>query len=96
MILIDLAGQLVALAGAFGSGIQAAGATAADGAAAFAATIQADAVARRLRFLSWAYTSVWLILAAYLFLLSMRQRRLERQLRHLRERLGPPGATLRS
>ena len=103
MILIDLAGHLAALAGGFGAGIQAAGAAAADGAASvadsattFAATLQPEAVERRLRFLSWAYTSVWLILAGYLMLMSVRQRRLERQLRLLRERVNPPTPTLRS
>jgi CcmD family protein len=88
----DLAGILFAtLAG----GIQAAGAGAADAVASVAAVADPAAVERRLRFLSWAYTAVWLILAAYLLLLSMRQRRLERQVRLLRERLSPPGPTLR-
>ena len=64
-----------------------------DGAAAAAGTA-AEVAARpeivqgRLRFLSLAYTMVWVILAAYIALLSLRQRRLERQLRRLRERLG--------
>ena len=100
MTLVDLAGQAAGLltgtgeflAGLCGAGIQAAGAGAAT---AFEAAVQPDAVARRLRFLSWAYTAVWLILAAYLLLLSMRQRRLERLVRQLRERVSPPGPTFR-
>lgn len=64
-----------------------------DGAAAAGMTAEAAAarpevVLGRLRFLSLAYTMVWVILAAYIALLSLRQRRLERQLRRLRERLG--------
>ena len=46
-----------------------------------------EATARGLRFLTAAYTAVWIILAGYLLLLSMRQRRLERQIRVLRDRL---------
>lgn len=90
MSLPDLAGILFAT---LARGIQAAGA--ADAVANVAAVADPAAVERRLRFLSWAYTAVWLILAAYLLLLSMRQRRLERQVRLLRERLSPPGPTLR-
>jgi CcmD family protein len=47
-----------------------------------------DQVARGLRFLNAAYTAVWVILAAYLVLISLRQRRLERQMQRLRQRLG--------
>lgn len=79
-------------AGAAGAG---AAAAATDAASAFAAAAEPEAVERRLRFLSWAYTAVWLILAAYLLLLSVRQRRLERLLRLLRDRVTPPGPTLR-
>lgn len=102
-----LSGSGAALAGLVQAGIQAAGdaagaaaaaaagAAATDTASAFSAVTQPEAVERRLRFLSWAYTAVWLILAAYLLLLSVRQRRLERQLRLLRDRVAPPGPTLR-
>lgn len=48
-----------------------------------------DQVARGLRFLTAAYTAVWVILAAYLVLLSFRLRRLERQTDRLRHRLDP-------
>ena len=97
-----LAGPGATLAGLVQGGIQAAGdaagavagAAAADTAAVGAAA-QPEAVERRLRFLSWAYTAVWLILAAYLLLLSVRQRRLERLLRQLRDRVTPPGPTSR-
>jgi CcmD family protein len=51
------------------------------------AAARPDTAARGLRFLTAAYTAVWIILAGYLLLLSVRQRRLERQLRLLRERL---------
>lgn len=47
-----------------------------------------EIVARRLTFLTWAYSVVWLILGAYIITLSVRQRRLARQIRRLRERLG--------
>ena len=53
------------------------------------AAARPDQVIRGLRFLTAAYTAVWVILAAYLVLLSVRQRRLERQLDRLRRRLGP-------
>ena len=53
------------------------------------AAARPDQVIRGLRFLTAAYTAVWVILAAYLVLLSLRQRRLERQLDRLRRRLGP-------
>jgi CcmD family protein len=51
------------------------------------AAARPDTAARGLRFLNAAYTAVWVILAGYLLLLSVRQRRLERQLRLLRDRL---------
>jgi CcmD family protein len=98
MNLMEVAGQAAGfltghhLAGLLGAGIQAAGAGAAT---AFEAAGQSLVVERRLRFLSWAYTAVWLILAVYLLLLSMRQRRLERLVRQLRERISPPGPSLR-
>jgi CcmD family protein len=80
-----LAGQIAALASGYvqaaAEGAAAAGATAGDGAA-------PPNVLRGLRFLSGAYTAVWIILAAYFALLSLRQRRLARQVRRLRERLG--------
>jgi CcmD family protein len=65
---------------------------AAEGAAASAgmaaqAAARPDQVLRGLRFLSGAYTVVWIILAAYLVMLSLRQHRLSRQVRRLRERL---------
>lgn len=52
------------------------------------AVARPDQVLRGLRFLTAAYTAVWVILAAYLVLLSVRQRRLERQLDRLRRRFG--------
>jgi len=52
------------------------------------AAARPEQVLRGLRFLSGAYTVVWVILAAYLIMLSLRQRRLSRQVRRLRERLG--------
>jgi CcmD family protein len=52
------------------------------------AAARPDQAARGLRFLNAAYTAVWVILAAYLLLLSVRQRRLERQMQRLRQRLG--------
>jgi CcmD family protein len=47
-----------------------------------------EANARRFRFLVTAYVAVWTILAAYLFTLSVRLRRLSKQVRRLKERLG--------
>jgi CcmD family protein len=41
-----------------------------------------------LRFLMGGYTVVWVILAAYILTLSVRLRRLTRQVRRLKERLG--------
>jgi len=52
------------------------------------AAARPDQVARGLRFLNAAYTAVWVILAAYLVLISARQRRLERQMQRLKQRLG--------
>ena len=103
MILLDLVAHAAGLVGHLGpalpgllGGIQAAGAGAADAAGALAGAVEPEAVATRLRFLSWAYTAVWLILAAYLLLLATRQRRLERQVRLLRDRVSPPGPVLRT
>ena len=48
---------------------------------------RSEVLERGLHFLNAAYTAVWIILAGYLVLLSLRQRRLERQIRLLRERL---------
>ena len=64
------------------------GAATAAGMTAEAAATRPELVMSRLRFLTLAYTMVWIILAAYIGMLSLRQRRLERQLRRLRERLG--------
>jgi CcmD family protein len=55
------------------------------------ATARPDQMARGLHFLNAAYTAVWVILAAYLVLISLRQRRLERQMQRLRQRLGLDG-----
>jgi CcmD family protein len=52
------------------------------------AAARPEVVQRGMRFLTGAYSVVWVILAAYLLSLSIRQRRLARQLRRLRERLG--------
>ena len=52
------------------------------------AAARPEVVQRGLRFLTGAYSVVWVILAAYLLSLSIRQRRLAQQLRRLRERLG--------
>lgn len=81
----------VALIPALAAGaIQAAAEGAASPAGAMVAETAArpEQVLRGLRFLSGAYTVVWVILAAYLVMLSLRQRRLSRQVRRLRERLG--------
>lgn len=43
---------------------------------------------RGLRFLTAAYTVVWVILAVYIMSLSVRLRRLSQQVRRLKERLG--------
>jgi CcmD family protein len=67
--------------------VAAEGAAASAGMAAQAAA-RPETVLRGLRFLSGAYTVVWVLLAAYLVMLSLRQHRLSRQVRRLRERLG--------
>ena len=40
-----------------------------------------------LQFLFWAYTLIWILLAAYLAILGLRQHALARRLERLRERL---------
>lgn len=73
----------------FGHGLAAIQAAAPDAAAVVGeAASRPDQVARGLRFLNAAYVAVWVILAAYLVLISLRQRRLERQMQRLRQRLG--------
>ncbi len=47
-----------------------------------------DVVERGLRFLNLAYTAVWVVLAVYLLSLSIRLRRLSRQIARLKERAG--------
>ena len=47
-----------------------------------------EIVERGLRFLNLAYTTVWVVLAVYLFSFSVRLRRLSLQVRRLRERAG--------
>ena len=47
-----------------------------------------EVVERGLRFLNLAYTAVWIVLAVYLFSLSLRLRRLARQVGRLKERAG--------
>ena len=47
-----------------------------------------DVVERGLRFLNLAYTTVWVVLAVYLFSLSIRLRSLSRQIARLKERAG--------
>ncbi len=49
---------------------------------------EAAAAERGLRFLMGAYTVVWVVLAAYIFSLSIRLRRVSRQMRRIKERLG--------
>lgn len=61
---------------------------AAAGVTAAGAAVRPDAVERGLRFLAAAYSVVWIILGAYLVILSYRLRRVARQVRRLRERLG--------
>jgi CcmD family protein len=88
-VLSALAAAPQGLAALAAAGIQgAAEGAAATGMAAGATTAAPEAVLSRLRFLTLAYTLVWVILAAYLVMLSLRQRRLARQIRRLRERLG--------
>lgn len=52
------------------------------------AAARPEVVQRGMRFLTVAYNVVWVILAAYLLSLSIRQRRLAQQIRRIRERLG--------
>lgn len=61
---------------------------AAAGVAAAEAAVRPDAVERGLRFLAGAYGVVWAILGGYLVILSFRVRRVARQVRRIRERLG--------
>ena len=58
------------------------------GVAAAGAAVRPDAVERGLRFLAVAYGVVWTILGAYIVILSYRLRRVARQVRRIRERLG--------
>jgi CcmD family protein len=58
------------------------------GVSAAEAAVRPDAVERGLRFLAGAYGVVWTILGVYLLILSFRLRRLARQVRRIRERLG--------
>jgi len=86
MTLVDAVALIPALtAGAIQAAAE--GAAASGGMAAEVAA-RPDQVLRGLRFLSGAYTVVWVILAAYIVMLSLRQHRLSRQVRRLRERLG--------
>ena len=83
MTLFDAAAELLRAVVAIQAAVPDAGFVTGEAAA------RPDQVARGLRFLTAAYTAVWVILAAYLVLLSVRQRRLERALDRLRRRLGP-------
>ena len=47
-----------------------------------------EVVERGLRFLNLAYSAVWVVLAVYLLSLSIRLRRLSRQIARLKERAG--------
>ena len=47
--------------------------------------------ARRLRFLFWAYTVIWIILAAYLLTLSVRLRAVREELGRVRSRVEASG-----
>ena len=51
------------------------------------AALESVQVARGFRFLTAAYTVIWVILAVYIMSLSMRLRRLSQQVRRLKERL---------
>ncbi len=44
---------------------------------------------KNLEYLFWAYTLIWIVLAAYLLTLSLRLRSLSSQVRRLRARLSP-------
>jgi CcmD family protein len=52
------------------------------------AAARPEVVERGLRFLNLAYTAVWIVLAAYLFSLSVRLRRISLQVKRLKEKLG--------
>ena len=60
----------------------------ATGFAAETVAARPEIVERGLRFLNYAYTAVWVVLAVYLFSLSVRLRRLSRQVARLKERAG--------
>ena len=82
MITIEPSSHLVTLL-AFAQGpLAAATGSALDPAA------QAAVIERGLRFLMSAYTIVWVVLAVYMLSLSVRLRRMSRQVRRLRERFG--------
>lgn len=75
--------ELASLGASFTALLQAA--TVPDAAA---AALESSQVARGFRFLTVAYTVVWVILAVYIMSLSVRLRRLSQQVRRLKERLG--------
>jgi CcmD family protein len=52
------------------------------------AALEPAQVERGFRFLTAAYTVVWVILAVYIMSLSVRLRRLSQQVRRLKERFG--------
>jgi CcmD family protein len=89
-VISALATLLHAVQATAAGAIQAAaeGAAASGTMTAEAALARPEVVASRLRFLSVAYSMVWAILAVYLVMLSLRQRRLARQIRRLRDRIG--------
>ena len=92
MTLFEIASVLGSGVAALGHGLAAVQAAAPDPAfVAGEAAARPDQVERGLRFLNAAYVAVWVILAAYLVLISTRQRRLERQMQRLRQRLGLDG-----
>lgn len=82
MTLFDAAAGLLQAAAAIQASAPDAGFVAGEVAA------RPDQVVRGLRFLTAAYTAVWVILAAYLVLLSLRLRRLERAIDRLKRRFG--------
>ena len=90
---LPLAGLLGQAASLFTHGSALIQAASPDAAFVTGEVVRSDQVARGLRFLNAAYTAVWVILAAYLVLLSVRQRRLERQMQRLRQRLGIEGGS---
>lgn len=59
-----------------------------DPAIKMSAAAQPANVERGFRFLIGAYTVVWVVLAVYMFSVSVRLRRLSRQVRRLKERFG--------